>query len=563
MPITSHRLITLVIFTTLVCITGVFMFSYFASAQSIIDGDLVTTADSFDIYIIKLVPSTSSLQGPEGPSGPRTAGQVEKKFKRLILNPDIFNSYGHLRWEDVKTVSQATLSDYTLSELVIEINPDGSIADPKVYRVRSAANSDVGERRWLNITASEFDAAGYDWDSLYHVNHTEASPGFYPTKSPLTYQDILNEQQGISTPATPKGIDETGLGLTVSDGFRISVFTTQSIGKIRFMAMSPDGILFVSLPSAAGLYNSNQNGGAILALPDSNNDGKADAAKSVITQLSNRPHGIAFYNNYLYVAEENRVSRYPYQNNGNVGAREVVVANLPENAFSVADHVSRTIGFSPEGKMYVSIGSSCNVCNESDKRRATIVEYNPDGTGERVYANGIRNAVGFVFHPVTKAIWATENGRDELGDNIPPDEINIIQDGKNYGWPYCYGKNSIDPFGNSSALCAGKEPSIHDMQAHSAPLGLRFIEGPQFPQDWQGDLLVAYHGSWNRTEKTGYKVVRLDVAGNTIVGETDFITGWLKSNESVVGRPVDLIFDAQGALYISDDKANVIYKVTK
>jgi len=179
MPIASHRLITLAISITLVCIIGIFVFTHFTSAETIIDGDLVSTSNSFDIYIVKLV--------------------GVKKFKRLILNPDIFNSYGHLKWENVKTVSQSTIDQYILSELVVEINPDGSIADPKVYRVRSAENNDVGERRWLNISSGEFDAAGYDWDSLYHVNHTEASPGFYPTKSSLTYQDILDEQQGTAT----------------------------------------------------------------------------------------------------------------------------------------------------------------------------------------------------------------------------------------------------------------------------------------------------------------------------------------------------------------------------
>lgn len=185
MPITSYRPITVLIFTVLVCITGIFTFSYFASAQSIADGDLVTTADSFDIYIVKLVGA--------------------KKFTRLILNPDIFNSYGHLKWENVKTVSQSTISAYTLSELVIEVNADGSIADPKVYRVRSDANSDVGERRWLNISASEFESLGYDWDSLYHVNHTEASPDFYPTKDPLTFEALKPAQQEIEE---PKEIEE-------------------------------------------------------------------------------------------------------------------------------------------------------------------------------------------------------------------------------------------------------------------------------------------------------------------------------------------------------------------
>ena len=356
----------------------------------------------------------------------------------------------------------------------------------------------------------------------------------------------------------PKAINETSFPLTLPDGFRISLFTSESLGPIRFMAFSPDGILFVSLPSTLGLYKA-KGGGKIFALPDRDKDGKADEVKTVLTGLSNLPHGLAFYNGYLYVAEENRVSRYPYQNNGNVGARDIVVENLA----GAGEHVSRTIGFSPAGKMYVSVGSSCNVCEERDERRAAILEFNPDGSGYRVFAEGIRNAVGFVFHAITGEIWATENGRDELGDDLPPDEILIVRDGQHYGWPKCYGKRIPDPAFNDAVFCTTTQESVHDIQAHSATLGLRFIQSSQFPQEWQGDILVAYHGSWNRSEPTGYKVVRLDVEGNNIVGEEDFISGWLLLNGSTVGRPVDVIFDSEGALYISDDKAGVIYRITK
>ena len=273
------------------------------------------------------------------------------------------------------------------------------------------------------------------------------------------------------------------------------------------------------------------------------------------------PHGLAFHNNYLYVADETRVLRYSYLGNGRVGAQEVIVSGLPGGGDG---HVSRTIGFSAEGKMYVSIGSSCNLCEEGDERRAAIMEYNADGSGGRVFASGLRNSVGFAFHPYSGEIWATENGRDYLGDNLPPDEINIVRDGGHYGWPYCYGNNVTDPNFNRSSFCATASGSTFNVQAHSAILGLRFIEGAQFPRDWQGDLLVAYHGSWNRTEYTGYKVARLDVEGSAITRQYDFISGWLLPDDSRAGRPVDVIFDPlDGALYISDDKANVIYRVTK
>jgi len=376
-------------------------------------------------------------------------------------------------------------------------------------------------------------------------------------------EDLMKgEDSGEETAPTPEpittSINETDFPLTLPDGFRISLFTPSTLGPIRFMAFSPDGILFVSLPSSQGLYKA-KGGGKIFAFPDADNDGKADETMTVLSGLGNLPHGIAFYNNYLYIAEEDIVTRYPYLNNGNVGEREVVVEGLAD----AGEHVSRTIGFSSSGKMYISVGSSCNACVEQDERRAAISEYNPDGSGFRVFAEGIRNAVGFVFHPTTGEIWATENARDFLGDNLPPDEINIVREGKHYGWPYCYGKKIVDPKFSNAFFCSTTEASAHDIQAHSAPLGLRFIEGPQFPEDWQGYLLAAYHGSWNRSEPTGYKVVRLEVDGNSIVGEEDFISGWLTPSGSKLGRPVDVIFDADGALYISDDKVGVIYRVSK
>ena len=325
------------------------------------------------------------------------------------------------------------------------------------------------------------------------------------------------------------------------------------------MAFSPDGILFVSMPSRLGLYTGDRSGGTVFALPDRDQDGEADEVRPVIAGLGNLPHGLAFYNGYLYVAEEDSVSRYLYRGDGDVGLREVIVENLTAGP----GHRSRTVVFGGSNKMYVSIGSSCNVCEESDQRRAAIMEYSPDGTGERVFAQGIRNAVGFVFHPVTGEIWATENGRDALGDDIPPDEINIVREGQHYGWPFCFGKRVPDPAFNDSARCSTTAESLHNLQAHSAPLGLRFIDSPLFPEEWQGDLLVAYHGSWNRSEPTGYKVVRMAVDGSKIVAEEDFIDGWLLDNGSSAGRPVDLIFGPEdGALYVSDDKAGVVYRVT-
>ena len=379
-----------------------------------------------------------------------------------------------------------------------------------------------------------------------------STPGQTPTSTP-TVTRLSGQVPSL------EGVNDTKFLLTIPAGFRISRFTPAPIGPIRFMAFSPDGILFVSLPSTTGLYSGNRSGGKVLALPDLDWDGKVDEVKRVIDRLDNLPHGLAFYDGYLYLAAENSVSRYSYLGDGNLGTQEVIVGDLPTGS-----HVSRTVGFGPSKKMYVSIGSSCNVCEEKDRQRAVIMEYAPDGTGGRVFAEGIRNAVGFVFHPKTGEIWATENGRDALGDDLPPDEVNIIREGQNYGWPFCYGKRIPDPEFNEPSRCASPEESLHDLQAHSAPLGLRFIDSPEFPEEWQGDLLVAYHGSWNRREPTGYKVVRMAIDGDKVVSEEDFIFGWLLDSGTSLGRPVDLIFGPEdGALYISDDKAGMIYRMTR
>lgn len=227
-----------------IALTGLlFVASSSTSAQTVVDGDLITTASSFDIFIVKI--------------------RGIKKFKRLILNPAIFESYGHLKWENVKTVSQATMDGYALSDLIIEVNPDGSVADPKVYRVRSAPNSDVGERQWLDLTAAEFEAAGYDWSSLYYVNHTEASPNFYPTKTPLKFQDIVQEQSQISlsivsiSPTQVSNDKETSVvvtgtkfqtGVAVKVGANISATDVNIVNSTTITATIPRGI-------SSGRYN--------------------------------------------------------------------------------------------------------------------------------------------------------------------------------------------------------------------------------------------------------------------------------------------------------------------
>jgi glucose/arabinose dehydrogenase len=319
------------------------------------------------------------------------------------------------------------------------------------------------------------------------------------------------------------------------------------------MAFDSAGNLLVSIPSR----------GTVMALPDRDGDGTADNPVTVVSGLD-FPHGLAFLCDggscRLYVAETSGVRVFDYDAATFSASERGKILDLPAGG----GHSTRTIiiADTPAGKkLLISIGSSCNACIEDDPRRASIQAAELDGGNLATYASGLRNSVFMAFHPVTGELWATEMGRDNLGDDIPPDEINIIEEGHDYGWPYCYGNNVTDTvFGATAADTVGKIPSYIDIQAHSAPLGLAFVTAESWPQEYRGDLLVAFHGSWNRSVPTGYKVVRfrLDERG-AYQGQEDFITGWLTADGDVLGRPAGLLMDEAGTLYISDDSRGVIY----
>jgi glucose/arabinose dehydrogenase len=321
------------------------------------------------------------------------------------------------------------------------------------------------------------------------------------------------------------------------------------LGKARFMAWSPEGDLLITEMAPSD--------GKVSILPDRDRDGVADERIIFARGLRN-PHGLAFRDGFLYVAEEHRVVRLRWQ--GGQPATElpeVVVPDIP-----VGGHSTRTIGFGPDGKLYLAIGSSCNVCDERDARRAAIMQYNADGSSGRVYAQGLRNAVGFVWRPGSDELWATNNGSDGLGDDFPPETLNLVRDGDDFGWPYCHnGQRRDEQFGRLGSCDRVTRPAI-EVQAHSAPLGLAFYTGGAFPADYGGDLLVAFHGSWNRTTPTGYKVIRARFANGQPTGQTeDFITGWLDAAGKHWGRPVDISVGPDSSLYISDDYQGVVYRV--
>jgi glucose/arabinose dehydrogenase len=345
------------------------------------------------------------------------------------------------------------------------------------------------------------------------------------------------------TPAVPAE-------LTVPAGFRVTVFASE-VTNGRLMAVSPDGVLFVA----------RQSKGDVVALPDRDRNGKADSVDLVVSDLT-RPHSVAFNGGYLYIATNPSVLRVRYANGKAEGTPEKVV-DLP---VSTTAHWTRTIGFGKDGRFYVSIGSSCNLCEDEDPRRATIMVYNADGSGGRPYAKGLRNAIGFDWDPRTGVLWADDMGEDKHGEDMPADEINRVEDGKHYGWPYLIDNNvpntNLTGAKGSLKLAEATAPALA-LPAHSAPVDLRFYTGDRFPAEYRGGMFVALHGSspTARTERNGYKVVRVVFKDGKPTGVEDFVTGWLKDGQ-VLGRPAGLITGADGALYISDDSKGFVYRIS-
>lgn len=325
-----------------------------------------------------------------------------------------------------------------------------------------------------------------------------------------------------------------GRRLRLPAGFRIAVLAV--VPGVRFGTIAPDGRLVVS----------QMREGRVLAI---------DAAGRVQVLASglNLPHGVAYRNGVLYVAETGRVDRIPRP-----GEVVPIVSDLPTGG----GHVTRTLGFGPDGGMYVSVGSSCNVCEERDPRRAAILRFNPDGTHSEIYAAGLRNAVGFAWDPSTGALWAVVNGRDWLGDDLPPDILVKVTHGGFYGWPYCYGNRIPDPDFHRPDRCREMVPPALEIQAHSAPLGMAFAHGATLPPRYQGGLFVAFHGSWNRSVPTGYKLVHVPFANGTPAGTVeDFATGWLQSDGTAWGRPVDPVIAPDGRVFLTDDRTGAIYVI--
>jgi glucose/arabinose dehydrogenase len=366
-------------------------------------------------------------------------------------------------------------------------------------------------------------------------------PGFKPSFLPVN-PNVITEQIPSGEFVAADGID---IFLKSGDNLEVSLYA-QGLTSPRSLLFDDTGALVVS---------SNKHD-KIVRLRDSNRDGVADSNEAILTDLD-RPHGIALHGGFLYVAEEERVTRYPYTSSSGMITGGEKIVDLPQGG----RHFTRSIAIDERGKMFISVGSSCDTCLESNIRLASVVSSFLDGSGQEIFADGLRNAVFIKFHPKTGELYGTEMGRDHLGDNLPPDEVNIIKKGRGYGWPFCYGKQIYDDVFSGVNNCELSEPSLLDLPAHVSPLGFTFIPD-SWGEKYSGDLLVAYHGSWNSSIPVGYRIERFEKIENGFSeGGKPFLEGFLAEDGRALGRPVDLVFDDDGVLYMSDDKGGFVYAI--
>lgn len=362
------------------------------------------------------------------------------------------------------------------------------------------------------------------------------------------FREPLMEQVAPSFGVRPPTGAAAPTELTLPAGFVSSIFA-EGLDDPRFMTVGADGTLFVAERGAS----------RVIALPDEDGDGQADEM-IVIADGFERPSSVIFRpgTSELYVGETPRVTRL-LLDGFNVIEREVIIPDLPAQR----GHHTTSLLFDDADKLYVSVGSTCNVCEEEDPRLATVWVYDADGSNGRLYMKGLRNAVGLARNAQTGEIWASNNGRDLMGDDLPPETVYILQEGADAGWPFCHAGDIPDPdYGQEGTPCAGISAPAVKLQAHTAPLGLTFYDGSLFPADYQGDLFIALHGSWNRSTPVGYEIVRVPIENGQVAGEVeDFATAWLLENYDSTGRPVDVVVAADGALLVSDDKAGLIYRI--
>lgn len=355
--------------------------------------------------------------------------------------------------------------------------------------------------------------------------------------------------------APPLPLDQ----IKLPPGFVIEIYAT-GVENARQMALGDKGTLFVGSRSA----------GKVHAVVDQDGDKKGDRVYTIASGLRS-PSGLVFRDGALYVAEISRIIRYDGIESKLDAPPAPVVVNdaLPGEAH----HGWKYLGFGPDGRLYVPIGAPCNVCERADDERfATITRMKPDGSGVEIFARGIRNTVGFDWHPRTGELWLAENGRDMMGDDVPPDELlRAHKPGLHFGFPYCHGGDIPDPELGAKRPCSDFEKPALKLGAHVAAIGMKFYTGQTFPEEYRNQIFVAEHGSWNRSEPQGYRVMLIKLDGNKPVSYTPFAEGWLRGARATRGartlgdawgRPSDVLVMPDGSLLIADDEADVIYRVT-
>ncbi len=336
--------------------------------------------------------------------------------------------------------------------------------------------------------------------------------------------------------------------LQLPSGFSISIYA-DNLPNARTLALSDKGIIYVGTRQQGNVY----------AVVDEDGDGYAEK-NYIIAKNLYMPNGVAYKDGDLYVAEINRIIRFNKidQQLSNPPKPQVVYDQLPADKH----HGWKYLAFGKDNRLYTMVGAPCNICLSEKAIYTSLLRLNTDGSGFEILASGIRNSVGFDWHPVSKQLFFTENGRDYLGDDFPPDELNKwTQKGQHFGYPFCHAGDIADPELAGDKKCTEFVAPEWKFEAHLAPLGMRFYTGNQFPKQYKNQLFVAQHGSWNRTKPHGYRIVLIEFKNNKPVSEKVFISGWLTKNDEVLGRPTDILQMPDGSLLIADDTLGVIYRV--